>query len=287
MKSISHQSAFAALCVFCLSILFLFIFLQDGPLLSSVKEDTPRLSVSTTTVTENTDPPLPEQKLFSYIEITDGCGPYHEGTCVNVRSGPGTEYPSIAKLRTGVVLSVKETAIGNDGSEWYKVQFVHTLLYPERVTNDWYVSKEFSTLFTDVGDQELKKGEVGSTTKSILVDRSDGMLYAYDADTLIMKELISVGLELTPTPRGKYIIFRKTPSRYMQGPMPNVSDQYYDLPGVPWNLYFTSGGAVIHGAYWHDHFGKPWSHGCVNLPTQKAKELYKWADIGTPVTVRD
>ena len=72
----------------------------------------------------------------------------------------------------------------------------------------------------------------------------------------------------------------------MQGPIPGVSTQVYDLPGVPWNLYFTAGGSVIHGAYWHDHFGKPWSHGCVNLPPQKAKELYLWAPIGIKVTVR-
>ena len=73
----------------------------------------------------------------------------------------------------------------------------------------------------------------------------------------------------------------------MQGPVPGVSDDAYDLPGVPWDLYFTHGGAVIHGAYWHDKFGEPWSHGCVNLPLQKAKELYLWADVGTPVTVQD
>ena len=73
----------------------------------------------------------------------------------------------------------------------------------------------------------------------------------------------------------------------MQGPLPGVSDQYYDLPGVPWDLYFTKDGAVIHGAYWHDHFGEQWSHGCVNLPTDKAKELYLWAAVGIPVTVKN
>jgi hypothetical protein len=111
--------------------------------------------------------------------------------------------------------------------------------------------------------------------------------YAYDGDELFMQEPISVGLEGTPTPRGTFKVYTMIPSRYMQGPIPEVSDQYYDLPGVPWNLYFTKDGAVIHGAYWHDHFGQPWSHGCVNLPPQKAKELYLWADIGTTVTVQN
>lgn len=74
-------------------------------------------------------------------------------------------------------------------------------------------------------------------------------------------------MELSPTPKGEFIIFRKTPSRYMQGPIPEITgSNYYDLPGVPWNLYFTHGGAVIHGAYWHTSFGEEYSHGCVNLP---------------------
>ena len=113
------------------------------------------------------------------------------------------------------------------------------------------------------------------------------MLYAYDGEILFMTEPISTGLNLTPTPRGTFTIFKMTPSRFMQGPIPDVSDQIYDLPGVPWNLYFTEDGAVIHGAYWHDHFGKRWSHGCVNLPPQKAKELYFWADIGISVNVKN
>ena len=73
----------------------------------------------------------------------------------------------------------------------------------------------------------------------------------------------------------------------MQGPLPGISDQYYDLPGVPWDLYFTHEGGAIHGAYWHDKFGERWSHGCVNLPIEKAKELYEWTDLGTTVVVRD
>ncbi len=103
-----------------------------------------------------------------------------------------------------------------------------------------------------------------------------------------METDISTGLELTPTPRGIFTVFKKTPSRYMQGPLPNLIDQqYYDLPGVPWNLYFTDGGAVIHGAYWHNSFGNRYSHGCVNLPTEKARDLYNWTPLGTKVTVKD
>lgn len=232
------------------------------------------------------EPSAEEPRLFSYIEVTEGCGPDFEGACVNVRSGPGLEYPVVSKLRKGAVLKVSDTAAG-DGAAWHRVSFDEGLRYPERVSGEWYVSAEVVRLFKDEGSREIDEGADPASTKRIVVDRSDQMLYAYDGDVLFMQEPISTGLELTPTPRGTFTVYKMTPSRYMQGPLPGISEQYYDLPGVPWNLYFTYQGAVVHGAYWHDRFGEPWSHGCVNLPPEKAEELYQWAELGTQVIVRD
>jgi lipoprotein-anchoring transpeptidase ErfK/SrfK len=224
--------------------------------------------------------------VYHYIQIIDGCGPYYNtGVCVNMRSGPGTQYPVVGRLRTGVVLKVEDDSTG---SGWYKIIFDGAIRYPERVSGNWYVAAdpEAVRLVEDSGDSESQPGVAASTTKRIVVDLSQEKLYAYDGDTLFMQEAISNGLDATPTPKGTFTVYKKTPSRYMQGPIEGVSDQYYDLPGVPWNLYFTVGGAVIHGAYWHDHFGEPWSHGCVNLPPDQAKKLYDWAVLGTPVLVR-
>jgi lipoprotein-anchoring transpeptidase ErfK/SrfK len=50
-------------------------------------------------------------------------------------------------------------------------------------------------------------------------------------------------------------------------------------------MYFTKDGAAIHGTYWHTSFGTPYSHGCINLPTDKAEKLYEWAPLGTKVVV--
>ena len=240
-------------------------------------------STSTPAVTTTPVAAVPQ---FTYIEVVDSCGPYYEGVCVKMRSGPGVQYPAVARLRTGVVLLVGDT-VTVDGHDWYKIQFASALQYPERVKGSLFVSADVVRAFRDPGDQLLTKGENASTTKRIVVDVSQEMLYAYDGDVLFMKEPISTGLEFTPTPRGTFLIFKKTPARYMQGPLPGVSDQVYDLPGVPWDLYFTQDGAVIHGAYWHDHFGEPWSHGCVNLSPQNAKKLYLWAEVGVPVTVQN
>ncbi len=231
-------------------------------------------------------PPEEVEASSTYIQVVDSCGPYFEGACVNARSGPGEEYPVITRLRAGVVLKSSETVAGG-GRIWHKIAFDEWLRYPERAQDDLYVAAEYVSAFTDRGVLELPAGERPSSAKRILVDRSDQMLYAYEGDALFMQEPISTGIELTPTPRGNFVVFKKTPSRYMQGPIPGISEKEYDLPGVPWNLYFTEQGAVIHGAYWHDHFGVPWSSGCVNLPSAKAEMLYRWADLGTAITVRD
>jgi len=224
--------------------------------------------------------------LFKYIEVTDGCGPHFTGDCVNVRSGPGTDYLVIAHLRNGMVLKVSGK-VERDGYVWYKVAFDEWLRYPERVKSDWYVAADYVKVLFDEGDRFWDGQKISTSTKQIIVNRKTQTLYAYEGDVLFMMEKISTGLELTPTPAGTFTVFKKTPSRYMQGPLPGVSGQYYDLPGVPWNLYFTHGGAVIHGAYWHDSFGRKYSHGCVNLPPDKARKLYDWADLGMKVTVED
>jgi hypothetical protein len=231
---------------------------------------------------------LPVTKvLFEYVKVVNGCGAHFEGECLNVRSGPGTDYPVVAQLRNNMILKVGGK-VERDGNTWIKIVFDEWLRYPERVTADWYVAAEHVEVVLDEGDLTILQRENATSTKEIIVDRSDQKLYAYDADgELFVETDISTGLELTPTPRGIFAIFKKTPSRYMQGPLPGISDQYYDLPGVPWNLYFTHQGAVIHGAYWHNNFGSPWSHGCVNVASDEAQKLYYWADLGTRVVVRD
>jgi lipoprotein-anchoring transpeptidase ErfK/SrfK len=64
-----------------------------------------------------------------------------------------------------------------------------------------------------------------------------------------------------------------------------IGGEYYNVPDVPWVLYFTNSGHALHGTYWHNNFGTPMSHGCVNLPLDVAAWLYDWAPMGTPVRV--
>lgn len=228
---------------------------------------------------------LPE--FHDYMEVVGGCGPGYEGTCVLAHTRPDHAAPVAASLRTGMVLKVAHTLEQEDGM-WYEVEFDSWIRYPGRVSAKWYVAATSSLrLSKETGEENLVGEPVTPPTKRIVVDRSEQRLTAYNGDEVVLETAVSTGLTLTPTPRGTFTVYRKTPARYMQGPLPGISDQYYDLPGVPWNLYFTLQGGVVHGAYWHDKFGTPWSHGCVNLAPEDARFLYHWANIGTAVIIQD
>ncbi len=117
-----------------------------------------------------------------------------------------------------------------------------------------------------------------TTGKQIVVDLSDQRVYAYENGALVRNVLVSTGLWGTPTVSGDYRIYVKYDAQLMTGPG-------YFLPGVPWVMYFYQGYS-LHGTYWHNNFGQPMSHGCVNMPTDEAAWMYIWAPIGTPVHVQ-
>lgn len=114
--------------------------------------------------------------------------------------------------------------------------------------------------------------------KWIEVNLTDQSLRAYEGTTVVFETTISSGKAHTPTLEGKFRIMRKFESQLMSGP------GYY-LPGVPWVMYFY-GGYALHGAYWHDKWGTPTSHGCVNLRIEDAKWIYEWSDPEVPEGVK-
>lgn len=109
--------------------------------------------------------------------------------------------------------------------------------------------------------------------KHIYVDLSTQTLYAFEGTTQIMQTLISSG-KWGPTPIGNFHVWEKLRSTRMAG---GEGADAYDLPNVPYVMYFYQDFG-LHGAYWHDNFGNQMSHGCVNMRTVDAEELYNWAD---------
>ncbi len=116
-------------------------------------------------------------------------------------------------------------------------------------------------------------------TKWIEVSLTQQMLRAWEGNKIVMEFPISSGL-WAKTPKGDFKIWYKTRSQRMKGGSKELGT-YYDLPNVPSNMFFYQGFG-IHGAYWHNNFGHPMSHGCVNAPLDKAAELFEWAGPNIP-----
>lgn len=126
-------------------------------------------------------------------------------------------------------------------------------------------------------DPEMRRQAMEEPGRKILVVISEQKVYAYDGDVLLNQFLASTGTWQHPTVVGKYPIWIKLDSTTMDGPG-------YHLPDVKWTMYFYQGYG-LHGTYWHDKFGQPMSHGCVNLSDDNAEWLYNFASVGTPVWV--
>jgi lipoprotein-anchoring transpeptidase ErfK/SrfK len=129
-------------------------------------------------------------------------------------------------------------------------------------------------IIPDPGETPTKIAKDG---KQIVVILSLQMTYAFADGQLIKEFLVSTGRPDTPTVQGSYAIYDKYKLTRMTGPG-------YDLPDVPWTMYFYEGYS-FHGTYWHNNFGHTMSHGCVNMSIDDAHWLYDWAPLGTHVLI--
>lgn len=118
----------------------------------------------------------------------------------------------------------------------------------------------------------VEKGEVW-----IDVDLTTQQLRVYKGKNLQNTFIVSTGTWRTPTVTGQYRVYVKYAAADMAGP------GYY-LADVPYVMYFYEGYG-IHGTYWHNNFGTPMSHGCVNLQTDNAQWVYNKASVGTVVNI--
>lgn len=142
----------------------------------------------------------------------------------------------------------------------------------------------FFTLFTLISPVHA---QVYTTGKLITVDIGSQTLTAWQGAKVQHQTKVSTGMKLTPTVKGDFNVQRKIALHDMRGPSPykNIYPTgKYLIRNVPNSLYFYQGYA-IHGAYWHNNFGRVASHGCVNVPLASAAWLFNFADVGTQVAV--
>jgi hypothetical protein len=139
-------------------------------------------------------------------------------------------------------------------------------------------------IIPDLKKDRANFAERGRKWISVSIEKQ--ALVAYEGERPVYGALVSTGRggmsdpeKTTATIRGTFMIRAKHVSGTMDGD--ETSEDSFDLRDVPYIQYFHEGYA-LHAAYWHDDFGKPRSHGCVNLAPADAAWLFSWTDPPVP-----
>jgi lipoprotein-anchoring transpeptidase ErfK/SrfK len=159
---------------------------------------------------------------------------------------------------------------GVDKSIWYR-------LLDDKFDRYYYVPAKHIRLLSNEELAPLSLN-VPNEEKRVEVRLDDQLLLAYESGQVVYATRISSGGKRLSgkytTPVGEFITYHKRPTRHMAAG--DIASNGFDLPGVPWVLYITESGISFHGTYWHNDYGRPHSHGCINLTPQAAKWLFRW-----------
>jgi hypothetical protein len=128
----------------------------------------------------------------------------------------------------------------------------------------------------------LLSPEVSEADKHIYVDLPTQSVTAFEGTAPVLVARCASGGKGTRTPVGTFHTYHKGPSIHMSNDGEAGAGRPYDLPGVPWVSFFTGTGISFHGTYWHNDYGQPRSHGCVNLTPADAKFIYRWSRPKVP-----
>ena len=180
-----------------------------------------------------------------------------------------------------MVMRIDDVHTGPDGLPWYGVS-----------TEMGLTMQAPASIFRIIHDDELTplSPEVDPADKRIEVYLPDQSLSAFEGEREVFRIKISSGANyfgedgvtiLNGTPVGRKYIWSKRISRQMIG---GDFDTGYDVPGIGWVTYFAGDGAAIHSTYWHNNYGLPQSHGCLNCRPEDAKWLFRWTTPHVPYT---
>jgi hypothetical protein len=194
------------------------------------------------------------------------------------------DWDPVYRLYYQSVHWINELIEGPDGEPWYG-------LLDERLRIHYYLPAKYVRAVPDAELEPLSP-DVPFEEKKIEVRIGEQLLVAYERDQVVLETKISSGVSdihsspdfsndveeiPTDTPKGRFRVQVKIPSKHMGDGEITDDLNAYELPGVPWVGFFYRTGVAFHGTYWHDNFGRRMSHGCVNMRNEDAKWLYRWS----------
>ncbi len=174
-----------------------------------------------------------------------------------IRGLPGGQAgnPDVGQLHHYDVVPILEERV-TGGARWYCVG-----------DRQWVEAAQVG-----VARLRARPASISAGALWVAVNLSQQTVVAYEGDRPVYAALAATGLPGTPTVQGIFRTWLRLDTGKMRGPG-------YDIEDVTWTSYFYSGYS-LHTAYWHDKFGRPRSHGCVNLSPYDAWWIYQWSARG-------
>jgi hypothetical protein len=193
----------------------------------------------------------------------------------------------------------------NDPTRWYYSQVlrVDQIKISEvtgkpiyRIVHPVYIENKFAGIENDImwadgaafrpitlDEMKPLSPEVDPATKRIVANLTYQTLSCFEGENEVYFCRISSGAKLdaqgnpvdtwsTPVGDG-HQTWRKSISIHMAG---GTVDAGYDTMGVPWCTFFAGSGVAVHSTFWHNNFGTPRSHGCINVLPEDAKWIFRW-----------
>jgi lipoprotein-anchoring transpeptidase ErfK/SrfK len=237
---------------------------------------------------------LPNQPLAALPQSDLGPGFWAEVTVPYVDAVPDNEPSDNSwvkiKLDKGLpvrlyysqIFWIDRTSQNDAGQVFYRVN----PNYYGGVDMLWAAGEAFRPLTADEitpihPDAENKRIEVDVTHQNLACFEGDQEVYFCRVSTGAKVNMYGETVDEWSTPLGGHIVTRKYLSLQMSGGSTGAG---YDLPGIGWTSIFATGGVAVHSTFWHNNYGDPMSHGCVNVSPQDSKWIFRWT---TPVVSLD
>jgi lipoprotein-anchoring transpeptidase ErfK/SrfK len=198
---------------------------------------------------------------------------------------PWLQYTTTPRLYYSQIMWVDQIKTDEQGQVWYRLSD----RYGGFGDYFWAVAEAFRPLQAE--DMSPIAAEVED--KLVVVDLTYQTISCMQGNDEVYFCRVSTGPKLTSkeqpqvrwaTPPGKHTIWRKLVSVHMTG---GTTGGGYDLPGIGWTTLFASKGMAIHSTFWHNNYGIPQSHGCVNCTPEDAQWIFRWTMPVVPIETGD
>lgn len=215
-----------------------------------------------------------------WVEVTV---PYVDLVLANPPArSPWLDYTQYPRLYYSQIMFVDQIMTDEKGQVNYRVMDK----YGSYGDKFWAAGQAFRPLTTE----EMTPISPDVSDKLVVVNLYHQTMSCYEGQSEVYFCRVSTGGKFDAdgnpskrwaTPVGKHTIWRKMISVHMTG---GTTGGGYDLPGIGWTTLFSGQGMAIHSTFWHNSYGVPRSHGCVNAQPEDAKWVFRWT---LPVTPAD